>query len=58
MDRYLKVLALLTIGLPALLVKTAQPVTADERSPVTAIDILLDPDATMVSTPRPPMSAC
>jgi len=48
MDRYLEVLAVLTIGLLALLVQTAQPVTADERSPVTAIDILLDPDATMV----------
>src|SRR3954463_10551214 len=48
MDRYLKVLAALTIGLPALLLGTAQPVTADEPHPVTDIDILLDPDATMV----------
>ena len=48
MDRYLKVLAALTIGLLALLLGTAQPVTADEPNPVTAIDILLDPDATMV----------
>ena len=48
MDRYLKVSAALTIGLLALLLGTARPVTADEPNPVTAIDILLDPDATMV----------
>src|SRR6478736_7241893 len=48
MDRYLKVLAVLTIGPLALLLGTAQPVTADEPDPVTAIDILLEPDATMV----------
>jgi hypothetical protein len=48
MDRYLNVLALLTFGLLALLLGTAQPVTAAEPSQVTAIDILLDPDATMV----------
>ena len=48
MDRYLKVLAALTIGLLALLLGNAQPVTADEPNPVTAIDILLEPDATMV----------
>src|SRR6516225_7563150 len=48
MGRYLKVLAALTIGLLALLLTTAQPVTADEPNAVTAIDILLDPDATMV----------
>jgi hypothetical protein len=48
MDRYLKVLAALTIGLLALLLGTAHPVTADEPNPVSAIDILLEPDATMV----------
>jgi hypothetical protein len=48
MDRNLKVLAALTVGLLALLLGTAQPVTADEPNAVTAIDILLDPDATMV----------
>src|SRR5271167_4257133 len=48
MDRYLKVLAALTIGLLALLLGTARPVTADEPSSVTAIDILLEPDAAMV----------
>src|SRR5262245_47997848 len=48
MDRYHKVLAALTIGLLALLLETARPATADEPNPVTAIDILLEPDATMV----------
>ena len=48
MNRYLKVLAALTVALLALLLGTAQPVTADEPNAVTAIDILLDPDATMV----------
>ena len=48
MRRYLKVLATLSIGLLALLLGTAQPLTADEPNPVTAIDILLEPDATMV----------
>jgi hypothetical protein len=48
MARSLHVLAALAIGLPALLLGTAQPVAADEPNAVTAIDILLDPDATMV----------
>src|SRR5262245_55311382 len=48
MDRYLKVLAVLTIGLLALLLRPALPVTANEPNAVTAIDILLEPDATMV----------
>lgn len=48
MDRHLLVLTALTIGLLALLLGTAQPVTADEPNVVTAIDILLEPDATMV----------
>jgi len=48
MDRCLKVLALLTIGLLTLLLRTDQPATADEPSPVTAIDIVLEPDAAMV----------
>jgi hypothetical protein len=48
MDRYLKVLPALTIGLLALLFGTAHSATADEPNPVTAIDILLEPDATMV----------
>jgi hypothetical protein len=48
MDRSLNVLAALTIGLLALLLGTAHPVTADEPNRVTAIDILLEPDATMV----------
>ncbi len=48
MDRSLKVLAAPTIGLLALLLGTAYPVTADEPRPITAIDILLEPDAAMV----------
>jgi hypothetical protein len=45
MNRYLKIL--LTITLPALLLGTAQTVTAQEPSSVAAIDIVLEPDATM-----------
>ena len=48
MRRYLKVLAILSFGLWVSLPGNAQPVKADEPSPVTAIDILLEPDATMV----------
>jgi hypothetical protein len=48
MNRFLIFLPALSIGLLALLFGTAQPATADEPSPVTAIDILLEPDATMV----------
>ena len=48
MDRNLQVLATLTIGLLALLLGTAHSATADEQNSVTAIDILLEPDATMV----------
>src|SRR5580765_2090270 len=48
MDRYLKALAALASGLLALLLGIAQPVTADGPNAVTAIDILLEPDATMV----------
>jgi hypothetical protein len=48
MDRYLKVLPVLTIGLLALPLGTVHSATADEPNPVTAIDILLEPDATMV----------
>jgi hypothetical protein len=48
MDRSLKVLTVLTIGLLSMLLRAAQPVAADEPNAVTAIDILLDPDATMI----------
>jgi hypothetical protein len=48
MNRYLMVLAALTICPLAFLLETAQPVMADEQNPVTAIDIVLEPDATMV----------
>jgi len=44
----LKMLAALSIGLLGLLLGDAQPLRAAEPNPVTAIDILLDPDATMV----------
>jgi imidazolonepropionase-like amidohydrolase len=44
MDPHLKALAALTIGLLALLLGTAHPVTADEPNSVTAIDILLETD--------------
>src|SRR5579872_3576257 len=47
MNRFLKALTTLTIGLPVL-IGTAQPLTAEEPSPVTAIDIVLEPDATMI----------
>jgi hypothetical protein len=47
MNRHVLVLAV-TFGLLALLLGMAQPVMADEPNPVTAIDILLEPDATMV----------
>jgi hypothetical protein len=48
MERCLKFLALLTVGLLALPLGSVQPATADEPASVTAIDILLEPDATMV----------
>ena len=47
MNRYMKVLAALCIGLLALLHGIAQPVKAEEPNAVTAIDIVLEPDATM-----------
>jgi hypothetical protein len=48
MHRYLKVLAALSFGLLVLLPGNAQTSKPDEPNPVTAIDILLEPDATMV----------
>ncbi|HXJ83090.1 MAG TPA: hypothetical protein VMS64_30945, partial [Candidatus Methylomirabilis sp.] len=48
MCRYLKVLATLSIGLMASLPANVQPARAQERNSVTAIDIVLEPDATMV----------
>ncbi len=48
MNRHLLVLTAMTAGLLALLLATTQPAQADEPSSVTAIDILLEPDATMV----------
>jgi len=50
MNRYLKMLATLSlsIGLLGSLAGNTQLLRADEPNPVTAIDILLEPDATMV----------
>ncbi len=48
MERTLKALATPSLGLLALLLGTSQPAKAEEPSPVTAIDIVLEPDATMV----------
>jgi hypothetical protein len=48
MHRYLMMLAFLSIGLLVLLQRQVQSVRADEPNPLTAIDIVLEPDATMV----------
>jgi hypothetical protein len=48
MHRYLTIPAALTIGLLAMLLGTARPVSADEPNAVIAIDTLLEPDATML----------
>jgi hypothetical protein len=48
MHKDLTMLAALSIGLLGLLPGNAQPQGAAQPNPVTAIDILLDPDATMV----------
>ena len=48
MYQYLNVLAALSIGMVASLPAIAQPLRAEEPNPVTAIDILLEPDATMI----------
>jgi hypothetical protein len=48
MHRNLKAVAALSIGLLAALFGSEQQLRADEPNAVTAIDILLDPDATMV----------
>jgi len=47
MPQYLTVLAALSIGLLASLSRAEQPPKSDEPNTVTAIDILLEPDATM-----------
>ena len=49
MHRYITGLAMLSIGLVASLPGSAETVGAGEPGSVTAIDILLDPDATMVN---------
>jgi hypothetical protein len=48
MPRYMKVLAALSVGLLGALLEIAKPLSAAERDPVTAIDILLEPDETMI----------
>ena len=48
MPRYMKPLAALCIGLLGALLGNAKPLSAQAQNSVTAIDILLDPDATMV----------
>ena len=48
MNRSRNAFAALGIGLLASLHPTAQPVKADEPNALTAIDIVLEPDATMV----------
>ena len=48
MPQYLTVLATLSIGLLASLSRAEQPPKSDEPNTVTAIDILLEPDATMI----------
>jgi hypothetical protein len=48
MRRYAKVLAALIVGLSGALLGHATPSSAADQSPVTAVDILLEPDATML----------
>jgi hypothetical protein len=48
MPRYMRVLAALSIGLLGALLGHVKPLSAAEQTPVTAIDILLEPDATML----------
>jgi hypothetical protein len=48
MHRYVMMLAFLSIGPLVLLQRQVQSVRADEPNPLTAIDIVLEPDATMV----------
>ena len=50
--RYMKVLAALSIGLMGPLLESAKPSSAQEKNMVTAIDILLEPDATMLRRAR------
>lgn len=48
LPRFLKVFAALSITLLGALVGNARPLSAAEQNPVTAIDILLEPDETMI----------
>lgn len=49
MNRNLKILAVLIVGSLGLMPETLRPTSADEPNAVTAIDILLEPDETMVT---------
>lgn len=48
MSSFLRVLTALSIGLLGVALGHAKPLVAAEQSPVTAIDILLEPDQTMI----------
>jgi hypothetical protein len=48
MNRFLRVIAASACGLLALWVATAQGAAADEPNPLTAVDIVLEPDTAMV----------
>jgi hypothetical protein len=48
MSRYVRVLAALSLGLLGSLPGNVKQLLADEPNRVTAIDILLEPDATMI----------
>jgi hypothetical protein len=48
MPRYMKVVAALSVGLIGAPLGDAEPLSAAEQDPVTAIDILLEPDEAMI----------
>ncbi len=52
MHRYLKAFAILSFGLLASRSGNAQASKASQPNPITAIDILLEPDATMINKAR------
>ena len=48
MPGYIRCLAVLSVGLLGALLGNANPLRGAEQTPVTAIDILLEPDSTML----------
>ena len=58
MYRHFTGLAVLSVCLLLSLTVGAQPVGADEPGSVTAVDILLDPDATMIEHAASPTNVC